>query len=292
MAKHDILDKVVKLKRMAESAEKLPGSEDEAQAFARMFQKLMTDHKIEMSDVEFKELDISDPVIAKFMDYGQYPDLKLKSRRVAWSETLAMVVAKAHFCRSLVYDRSNRVTFVGRKSDREVAEYMFVTLHRAADKLADTAYAEFTTKCVKECELCGAPKNIDAHRLVNGKPTVRFQLTGGRVVMTHKFKPNWRKARGFRPSFIQSFVYRLFERYEEEKRRLLGVSDSTALVRLNKAANDVDEWMDQKKIPTAKALDGPNAFNKHGVILGEQAANNVSIAANALGGDSTKVLKA
>lgn len=133
-----LLDKLGKLKRHAESAKQI-GNEAEAQAFADMFQRLVLANKIDVSEVSFEEQEREEPVGSHYIDYHKH-GVKLKSRRTEWIQSLAGVVAEAHFCRILVHPGSSRITLVGRKSDCEVAEYVLVTLQRAAEKMAKRAY--------------------------------------------------------------------------------------------------------------------------------------------------------
>ena len=52
---------------MAEGAKAI-GSEAEAQAFAEMLQKLLMDHKLEMTDLEFEEMEKEQPVERHMID--------------------------------------------------------------------------------------------------------------------------------------------------------------------------------------------------------------------------------
>ena len=92
-----IVDKIRKLKAHAESAETI-GSEAEAQAFAAAMQRLMNEHTVTMTDIEFKEYERDEPVDEWNIDYSKYDDIKVKSSRIAWIERLASIVAKAYHC--------------------------------------------------------------------------------------------------------------------------------------------------------------------------------------------------
>ena len=127
-----ILEKLQKIKAHAESAEKI-GSQAEAEAFAAMFQQLLLKHKISATEVEVEQLERDEPVDKFQVDWQ---DIRVRSTRIAWIERLAGIVARAYFCRILVHPRSSNITIVGRKSDAAIAEYMLVTLVRAAQKIA------------------------------------------------------------------------------------------------------------------------------------------------------------
>lgn len=125
MTQEKLLEKLRKIKAMADGAKAI-GSEAEAEAFADLLQKMLLDHKLEMTDIEFEQMEKEEPVTRRPIRYPE--DLKDKRSRVAWRETLTSVVARAHFCRILVHPGSSRCTLVGRPDDIEVAEYMVVTL--------------------------------------------------------------------------------------------------------------------------------------------------------------------
>lgn len=265
-----ILEKLKKIKSHAESAASI-GSQTEAETFAAMLQNLLDKHKLEMTDLEYEEEQRAEPVGSHRIDYSQYEGVKLRRTRVAWIEELANIVARAHHCQILVHSGSSRITLVGRKTDVEVAEYMFIVLHRAAEKLADQEYAKFSIECVNECEECGDPKST--HR------------SGG--TWQHEFKPNWARCRGFRPAFLQSFILRLERRYNEELEKLRNTG-CTALVRLDQADAAVALWMNRKKEngkPAVKTVAASNAkarYNPEGIKRGRRAADAVSLRANGI----------
>lgn len=150
------------------------GSEKEAQAFAEMLQKLLLDHKLEMTDLEFETMEKESPIERHFIDYSRYPDIKIRKTRVLWIEQLARIVAESHFCRILIHPRSSRITLVGRHEDVTVAEYMFVTLQRSLDHISEKAAYYHKLEC---------------HR--------------NRVAVGY----------GFRESFTDSFLQRLRDRF-------------------------------------------------------------------------------
>jgi len=176
MTDSKLIDKLTKIKNMAEGAKAI-GSEQEAQAFAELLQKMLLDHKLHMSDIEFAAMERDQPVTKHFIDYDKYPGIKVKLKRVLWIEKLAGIVAEAHFCRILVYPNSSVITLVGRPDDCAVAEFMFMTLQRAAARMSKTAAYQYLLKCKRE----GVPVG-----------------------------------HGFRDSWLEAFVVRLAQRYLEE----------------------------------------------------------------------------
>ena len=90
------------------------------------------------------------------------------------------------------------------------------------------------------------------------------------------------RARGFRPSFLDGFVRRLFERFEEEKRKMEGNYAGTALVRINREALAVRQYLDQKKGKKAAGLEGNGNFNREGWLRGKQTADGLNLKVNAV----------
>jgi len=144
MVTEKIIDKLRKLRAHAESAEKI-GSINEAEAFAAMFQQLLMRHNLELNDVEFEEEQKDEPIERETINWQEYNDplINYGAKRVAWLESLAVVVTRAFFCRILVRSGSSRITIVGTRSNVEVATYMFITLARSAEKLVRSEYRAY-----------------------------------------------------------------------------------------------------------------------------------------------------
>jgi hypothetical protein len=248
MSQEKIIDKIAKLKAHAESAAKI-GNEAEAEAFAEMMQRLLLKHKIEMSDLEFANMERVEPVDKHRVDYDKY-NMHVKGTRVEWIERLATIVARAHFCRILVHLGSSRISMVGRKSDFEVAEYMLITLQRAIEHMSDKAAYHYRLECQR-----------------NGAP---------------------RMANGFRAAYIDHFVRRLADRYEAERQAQSGAT-SMALVRVNKSEGAVDDYMFQNfgGKRKATALSTQHSWHAEGAKRGREAADAVNLKANAVKSGST-----
>lgn len=201
-ASEKLLNKLAKIQAHAESAEEI-GNEAEAQAFAGMLQQLCLKHKIAMSDIQFQEEEKSEPIKERHMDFDK-GKIKKKASRIQWQEHLAIVIAEAHFCRVLVHSGCNTITLVGRESDMAVAEYLFVTLARAIDKMANKAH--------------------------------------GKLYREHFAKGTTAKMKGFKSSYKNAFINRLTERFEEQKEQAVQES-STALVRVEKIEEELVDHM-------------------------------------------------
>lgn len=246
-----LLDKLAKLKAMAEGAEAI-GSEHEAQAFAAMFQELLVKHKVEMTDLEFANLEVEEPVETHRIDYKQYPDLKMRKRRIEWMETLANIVADAFFCRILVHPGSSRISLAGRRSDTVVAEYMIVTLQRAAQKIADKANYDWGTEV--------------------------FRRTGSR---------DGPERYGFKSSFLTAFVNRLYVRLRDERKTTTSGTGEMGLMRINKSEKAVTDFIDNLKAKKATAVSRSVRFHREGIRRGTEAANSINLKPNAIETETT-----
>tara|TARA_R110000824_G_scaffold53732_2_gene148494 strand:- start:7779 stop:8540 length:762 start_codon:yes stop_codon:yes gene_type:complete len=245
-----LLDKLAKIQAHAESAKKI-GSEAEAEAFAAMLQQLMLKHKIAMSEVQFADLDKDEPIHQHYMDY-KAGGIPPKKARSMWQERLASIVARAHFCRILVTARTNRIILVGRESDCVVAEYTFMVLARAITKLSNKSYDQFYYQCEKKGETY--------------------------------------LSAGYKRSFIDAFVDRLGNRFNEEKEQAEATS-STALVRVETANKAIEDYMDDKYSRIANKLSRNTRFNRNGATHGRAAADNVNLHGKAVGGRQDGFIK-
>ena len=236
-----IIDKVRKLRDHAISAEKIK-SEAEAQAFAAMMQRLMSEHKILMSEIEHQKLDENDPVVKLTTDgYTWRKGKRVRvHQRVAWMEMLARVVAKAHYCKNAVIQGTAIQMFIGRKTDVEAAKMAFDYLATAAQTLASAAYRE-------------------AHK--------RAQQTG----------MPWNS--GYRESWLIGFNQRLEERYDEELAAIKAkwANSGTALIRLKDAVTVVDEFMKMEHFRKGTRLNRPEITNMKGYQDGRKAAEGIAL---------------
>lgn len=244
-----VIDKIRKLHAHAQSAEKI-GSEQEAQAFAQMVNRLLNQHRLELTDIQFEEQRKNEPVTQAEIDFRKYGDThrgkkvewKHKSVRVEWIEKLAGVVAGAHSCQILVVEKSNRLFLCGTETNRQIAEYVLITLMRVAEKLSWDEYAKFFYRSRDEGDVT--------------------------------------RARGFRHAWLIGFISRIAERFDEEKRKMQGDTTGTALVRYDREKADVQDFL--KNATRAKNLPVKTAHNIHGIIAGRKKADDMNLDANAV----------
>ncbi len=152
MTLKDITAKIAKLHAKAESCEDL-GNQEEAAAFAAKVQELLTQYKLDLTEVAIAKLDTEDPMGRGYTkDWGE--------RRVLWQETLGQAVAKAHFCRMLVITSSSMLVYVGRGTDREIAVWVFNYLVDEIRRLSQKAYDRYYW----EMEKAGTPWEAKGYR--------------------------------------------------------------------------------------------------------------------------------
>lgn len=255
MADEKILEKLAKIKAHADSAKQI-GNEAEAQAFAAMLQSLLLKHKLEMTDVQYAAEMKEEPIVEQRAEriykggkqvYKDFPDVEVVHRRRAWAEDLAAFIAESYASKILVSDGWSVITFVGHKSNVQIAEYLFLTLLRAADKMSEKAAKTF--RAAKRNENGGAG-------------------------MT---------PRGYRESWLEGFVTRIAQRLREEREAFGKVgAQCTALVRVNKEAVAVASFIEENYQKKAKALTVRRGYNRDGYEHGKQAANQVNIKNNAV----------
>lgn len=239
-----IIDKLKKVHNMAEGARAI-GNEAEAQAFAEMFEKLLTRHKLTMSDIDFAKLEAEEPVVQHTPDW-QAHGWEYKKQGEQWQAILSKIVAEAHYCDIIRIIGTNRFIIVGRRSDAEVAEYAIITLLRAADKIGRHEYGRY----YRQCQAAG-----DVTR-----------------------------ARGFRDAFMLGFINRLSERYRELRATHKGET-STALVRIDRERKAVADFMtklredgETRSMVSRKRW----AMNEAGRRRGREVADSVNLGGKAV----------
>ncbi len=240
---------IEKIKKMQAMYSEGSGTEEaEAQAFAAAVHRMVTEHKIGLTELEMESLDTTDPISVEFVPISKYIEKKLRVRtqRVKWMEDLATLVAQNHYCFCYIAKGTSRVAFMGRRSDREAAEEMYLFLAKSAESIADREYVKFF-------------KEMDRLNEVE-------------------------RARGFRISFLRGFVQRLTKKYWEVKTAMLEsqTSSGTAVARIKSAWDAVAEFRDKYNSRAGKTgkmnkLSGSKAKNADGFMRGQEAADKLAI---------------
>lgn len=214
-----VIAKLVKMQH-SRDGEAAIGNEKAAEAFAQAINRMLIEHELNPSDLDYARATDHDPVIELRVNLESFGIEKVKTR-VAWQQSLARVVAKAHLCQILISGGRNDIWFVGTRSHAQVAEYAYGVLVPAAKTMSMEAGRKFRRQLRKE------------HGLLPGR-----SLRG----ISEGF--------GFRESWLEAFVDRIAERFDEVRRSAIATvpqgSESTALVRLNGALLRVQKYVDDK----------------------------------------------
>ena len=244
----NVIDKIRKLHKKAESAEEL-GSIAEAQAFAAKVQEMMLKHKLGMSDIEWNKEE-EEKIEDSLIDWHAH-GLKVAKRRSQWQEVLCSEIARYHSCRILIHPKFNRIWLVGRESDRKVAEYLIVVLTRTANEVVRKEHHKLYVRLWKQGE-------------------------------------STKSMRGYKSSWLLGFVARILERCKEIHDRVRADPNAgTALVRINNALTQVDKFMEQFSKSTESAPP-PKNFNTNGYQSGKDFADSVNLNPGIESNDDTK----
>lgn len=251
-----LLDKLVKMQDARDGEARL-GNEAAAEAFAAAINRMLIEHELSPTDVDYARTRDDDPIVELSTDLSKYR-IETRKVRVAWQETLARIVANAHLCTFLIHSGSNSIIFVGTRSHATVAEYVYGTLVPAAQKMCDAAYHDYGMESIAEF----------------GK---------------------W-KARepGFRESWMAAFTERIRERFDEARRAAVAQAavdvpggTSQALMRLDGQLIRVRKYVDDKFRGKASPLRRVSAYHAEGRARGRVAADAVPIGRRGVTGSSS-----
>lgn len=274
--KEKMISKLVKIQaqrddaaRRAESMKETPAQREtaaqEAETFAAALNRMLIDNELSPSDLDYARATDKDPVIEMKVDLAKYK-IEKKNTRVAWQESLARIVAKAHLCTFLLSPGRNQIWFVGTKSHAMVAEYVYGTLVPIAQRMSYIEYRKFRR----------------ATKPVNGKYA----------------RP---ETHGFVEAWLNAFINRINERLTEARNAAVSEiaadmpgGQSQALIRLSGAMQKVNNYIDDKFKSTrtrgVAALSSGRSNNAEGAARGRAAADAMPIGRRAITGSSTRGL--
>lgn len=246
-----VIDRIIKFQNSRES-EAAIGNAEAAQAFAGMINKMLIEYELNPSEIDYARASDRDPVIELWWSRKDGAGESVsKKTRVAWQESLARTVANANLCKILIVPGTNNIVFVGTKSHATVAEYVFGTMVPAVEKLSKNAEVKYWHETG-----CGRGKD--------------------------------NKALGYRAAWIDAFITRIFERFDEAKKAAFaqhvatGNSEETGLMRLNGALRKVQSYIDDKfsnrrAASRAGALNHRSRNHEAGRAAGREAANSITL---------------
>lgn len=240
-----VLARLVKM-QASRDGEAALGNMDAAEAFAAAINRMLIEYELHPSDVDYARVS-DDPVVELRVDLEKYR-IAAKRIRVAWQESLARVVARAHLCSFLICTGTNSITFVGTRSHATVAEYVYGTLVPAVVKLQ---YQDYHAYYVAE------------------------------------HKQGRRVTPGFAESWYGAFITRITQRFEDARRAAVAAvpddvpgAQTQALIRLDGALAKVRQYVDHKfarKRRYVSALGGVGGVHAEGRAMGRAAADKVVI---------------
>lgn len=282
-----VLERIRKLK-IAVEAGKQEGAttfstEGEAQAFASLLQRLLLEHDLQLSDIDYEE---KDRTIEKH--FVHFDDAELnRPRRVPWIESLAYTLAPAFNCKVIVVQGSNAPCVVGRKTDTQIFDYMFVTLVRTADDFSTREAKTFRRKMKRTCSVCD--HGYSWHENRGAVPDTRIESQPGMEwdVDYHIFRNSLDKAHGFRRSWLNGFISRLKERLDEERKRVMeeAAAGGQALIRIDNSLVKVQDWIDENmKTRRVGGLSRRWHQNEEGEKQGRDMANRMNLKGNPIPG--------
>jgi hypothetical protein len=123
-----ILTKIKKLLALATS-----DNENEAALAASKAQTLLIEYNISREDLDNFNNAEHEKVVEVWVDG------KNKHNRSAWYDSLAYIVAKANLCTTLI--SGNGIIWIGKKTNIEVAQYIFENLVRDLARICDNAWS-------------------------------------------------------------------------------------------------------------------------------------------------------
>lgn len=256
-----ILDKLVKLQAHRQSAAEI-GSSAEAEAFAQMINKMLIEYELNPSDIDYARAADNDPVIEIPVNNTFY-HIEATKARVAWQETLAAGVARAHLCKILIRPGSNQIYFVGTRSHVTVAEYVYGTMVPLISKMSKKAEVDYWHQTG-----CGRGRE--------------------------------NKALGYRSAWIDAFIIRIWERFSEARQaavadhaKTTGGTTETGLIRLDGALQKVqtyinDKFSHRRAASRAGALNYRSRNHADGRAAGRAAADNITLGRRGMTSGSSK----
>lgn len=234
------VERARKLYAMAEGARAI-GNEAEASAFMEGLQKMITAKKLDFAELTMQDQDDVDPMTDEY--HGMDATLGRKRRRCPWTERLGTAVAEAHFCERIIAFNSNGLIFVGRKSDVQVARYMFEMLVRIGKDGADAGYRK-----------------------------MRYE----------KWKANkMHEAHGYRGAFLFAYTGRMCQRLNELHKREVESDKRMSLVLVKNQA-DIEKYEEEHmKLKKSRSISmiirGNEEAMKRGLGDGKKTAERVNL---------------
>ncbi len=238
---------------------------------------MLDEHKLGMSDVQFDEREVEEPI--EWLHVGR-DDFEFGSRK-EWQGRLAREIAECNGCKMIweggwrpsrrerlrgaqqIYV-GNQFWFVGRTSDRELCKILFLYFVELAFHLEELAHAQEQ----------GTQKFLYVESLEEWED---FCL------------PTWRKwMKDWKDSWFYGFSVAVVNRlYDRHAASMKSASGSNAIVRIEK---DLDAVKESLKGKTKKSGSGrQGGFNEDGYKRGKRSGNAVNLSPHTFTGATGRV---
>lgn len=271
MNRDKALDRASKLQAQMESEHAL-GNQDAAEAFAGLMSRLVLEHALHQDEITAHRaagtIVPEEPIIEVEVDLER-AGIERKHRRDPNLEYLALIVARAHLCKHIIWSHSNRLAFVGTARHCEVSEYMLTTMWRALGQLARTGKLAALRAGV---ETRGYTQTFREHFL--HALSVRYQDEQKAVVREQRTGVVDTSTQGVQGGTTAS-----------------DAGEQTALVCLRKAMVRVEQFVDSRYGHKRKARcisTSSRNFSSAGAADGRAAASRVNLRANGIGGGTSR----
>lgn len=214
-----VIERIKKLLAHSDSAKSI-GSQAESEAFAAKAAEIALQHKLEMSEIEFAAEAEADPIDGEYVNTADLLGQRKTRNRSAWQQGLVSALCYANSCRLLVVVGSKTVRLVGSKADREIVKYLFTTLGRQGERLANKWAREQAARTWRDVE--------------------------------------WQEqARGTKRDFLLGFVRGIREKLAEQRKSTLAEAGQYAVVRVQTHERAVAQWIaDLEGVRSTGALSG------------------------------------
>lgn len=231
--KEKVLSKLAKLRAHMESAKAL-GSEQEAEAFAGMFNRLLMEHELEASDVDYAERSREEPIVerrVRFVGVEKEPAgataagrrkfrfwLREGGVRIGGPFDSHRAATKA------VYDLGAIERKKTRQAWQETLAGIVAPAHMCKFLIAEGSNAVWFVGTTTHAE-CAEFAYVTLVRVADSMSTHAYEQYCRSLVREAKslgVAPNAhvKAAQGYRPAWLNAFIERIAERYREERAAL------------------------------------------------------------------------
>lgn len=190
MTENEREDILVKVKKLL-SLSKKNSNENEAAAAAAKAQELLLRYNLEMSEVEGVEVGKKDEPFITDYTTSHRAGNGASVNEVRWKILLAFGVAKANLCSVVHMGGQRKLCWLGKKSNIEIAQYIFDTLCVDLEYIADKRWKDLLALRKLQIQHPDIPLFTDESlRWVNGKTWKKSFYIGAVEVIRKRLTEN------------------------------------------------------------------------------------------------------